>query len=58
MPSVRSNPFSSGFTVQLDLPYLVLLNEDPLSSDIIIYNIKKGDTILGNDQNSSEIGWF
>jgi hypothetical protein len=56
MPPVRSKRFSSGFTVQLDLPYLVLLNQDPLSSDIKIYNIKEGDTVLGNDPNSCEIG--
>jgi hypothetical protein len=55
MPSVRGKRFSSGFTVQLDLPYLVLLNEDPLSSDIKIYNIKEGDTIVGNDENRCEI---
>lgn len=42
--------------VQPDLPYIVSLNTDPLSSDIMIYNIKEGETTLGTDETLSEIG--
>jgi hypothetical protein len=42
--------------VQPDLPYLVVLNDDPLSSDIKIYYIKEGDTSLGTDEMIAEIG--
>ena len=49
---------SSGFKVQLELPYLVSLNSDPLSCEILIYSIKPGETVLGSDGNISEIGKF
>lgn len=42
--------------VEPDLPYIVALNDDPLSSDIRIYYIKMGDTKLGNDPSESNIG--
>lgn len=57
-PSVRSKQFSSGFMVEPDLPYIVALNDDPLLSDIRIYYIKQGDTILGNDEIDSHIGEY
>ena len=41
--------------VQPDLPYLVVLNDDPLSSDIKIYYIKEGETTLGTNETSVEI---
>jgi len=44
--------------VQPDLPYLVVLNDDPLSSDIKIYYIKEGETSLGTDESLAEIGVF
>lgn len=56
---VRHKPHPSGsFMVQPDLPYLVSLNSDVLSSDIMIYGIKQGTTVLGNDLTSAEIGSF
>ena len=55
VPSLHSKRFSSGFMVQPDLPYLVMLNDDPLSSDIKIYYVKEGETTLGADETLSEI---
>jgi hypothetical protein len=54
-PFLHSKRFSSGFMVQPDLPYLVVLNDDPLSSDIKIYYIKEGETTLGTDDTLVEI---
>ena len=54
-PFLHSKRFSSGFMVQPDLPYLVVLNDDPLSSDIKIYYIKEGETTLGSDDTLVEI---
>ncbi len=42
--------------VQTDFPYLVALNDDPLSSEIMIYYIKEGETILGANENICDIG--
>ncbi len=53
---VRSKPSTSGYIVQSDLPYLISLNDDPLSSEIMIYNIKLGETILGSNESVCEIG--
>jgi hypothetical protein len=54
--SLRHKRLSSGFMVQLELPYLVSLNSDKLSSDIMIYSIKPCETLLGNNENLAEIG--
>lgn len=54
--SLRSKRFSSGFMVQSDMPYLMSLNDDPLSCEIMIYNIKPGETTLGNDKGTADIG--
>ncbi|CAF0713814.1 unnamed protein product, partial [Brachionus calyciflorus] len=54
-PSVRSQKFSSGFLLQPDLPYIVSVNDDRLSTGIMIFYIKDGNTILGKDENSSDI---
>ena len=47
---------SSGLMVKPDIPYLVVLNEDQLSSDIKLYYIKEGQTLLGKDSDLCEIG--
>jgi hypothetical protein len=41
--------------VQPELPYFVSLNSDPLSSDIMIYSLKQGETLLGNHESIAEI---
>ena len=56
LPSLKSKRFSSGFMVQSDSPYLISLNDDPFSSEIVIYNIKQGKTLLGRDETICEIG--
>ena len=35
--------------VETRLPYLVVLNEDPLAADIVIYPLKEGYTFFGRD---------
>ena len=55
---VRSRRFASGFIVQSDTPYLVSLNDDPMSSEIMIYNIEPGETLLGFDESACEIGKY
>ncbi len=57
-PQVRSKRFASGFVVQSDTPYLVSLNDDLLSSEIMIYKIELGETLLGSDELACEIGIF
>jgi len=57
-PQVRSKRFASGFIVQSDTPYLVSLNDDPMSSEIMIYNVELGETLLGCDESACEIGNF
>jgi hypothetical protein len=37
------------------MPYLVSLNDDPLSSEIMIYNIEPGETVLGNNEQLCDI---
>ncbi|RNA29787.1 kinesin KIF16B, partial [Brachionus plicatilis] len=54
-PSARSQKFSSGLILQSDLPFIVLINDDRLSAGIMIFYIKEGDTILGKDDNCSDI---
>jgi kinesin family protein 1 len=54
-PSLRHKRLSSGIMVQPEQPYLVSLNSDPLSSDIMIYGLKQGETILGNNESTAEI---
>ena len=56
MPSSRAKQYSSSFTIQFDLPYLIKLNEDPMSCEIVIYNIKQGETTIGADRASNDIG--
>lgn len=57
MPDVvRTKKFSSGFMVESDLPYIVALNNDALDSDIRVYYIRPGETVLGCDETDSHIG--
>lgn len=53
---VRTKKFSSGFMVESDVPYIVVLNNDTLESDIRVYYIRVGETLLGNDENEANIG--
>lgn len=53
---VRTKKFSSGFMVESDLPYIVALNNDALDSDIRVYYIRPGETVLGCDETDSHIG--
>ena len=47
---MRTKPTPSGFILQSDAPYIISLNGDPLSSEIMIYNFKPGETLLGTNQ--------
>lgn len=42
--------------VESDVPYIVVLNTDTLESDIRVYYIRRGVTVLGNDENEASIG--
>jgi hypothetical protein len=53
---LRHKRLSSGFMVQPELPYFVSLNSDVLSSDIMIYGLKEGETVLGSRDLTAEIG--
>lgn len=52
---MRSQKFSSGLLIQPDLPFIGLINDDRLPVGIMIFYIKEGDTILGKDDNCSDI---
>lgn len=52
---VRTKKFSSGFMVESDVPYIVVLNNDTLESDIRVYYIREGETLVSNDDNEANL---